>query len=101
MNQFGRPQVYDHEFAGISRRDMVQAAKKLEDDGYGSLDDDAKRGECKQLGEEGERQAKARAADRQSSKQHAQKMREAMAFFDRIGWLTPVRVQEQGGLSVE
>jgi hypothetical protein len=68
LNQLGRPQVYDHAFAGMSRRDMVQAIKGWE---------------------------------QQGDWQPAHQLREAMEFLDRIGWLTPVKVQEQRGLSVE
>ena len=67
LNQLGKPQVYDHDLAGISRRDMVQAIKRWE-----------QRGDW----------------------EPAQRLREAMEFFDRIGWLTTVKIQEQGGLSV-
>jgi hypothetical protein len=68
LKQLGKPQIYDDEFAGISRRDMVQAIKRWE---------------------------------QQGDWQPAQQLREAMEFFDRIGWLTPVKIQEQGGLSVK
>jgi hypothetical protein len=68
LNQLGKPQVYDHDLAGISRRDMVEAIRGWE------------------------QQADWQAAD---------ELRESMKFFDRIGWLTPVKVQEQSGLNVE
>jgi hypothetical protein len=65
LNRLPRPQVYDHLFAGCSRRQMVQAIRRREHAGsvgYPSVQD----------------------------------MRDAMAFFDRIGWLTPVRLSEGG-----
>jgi hypothetical protein len=68
LNQLGKPQIYDHEFAGTSRREMVQAIKRWE---------------------------------QKADWRPAHEMREAMEFFDRIGWLTPVKVQEQGGLRVK
>jgi hypothetical protein len=30
-----------------------------------------------------------------ASRQHAQAMRDAMTFFDEIGWLTPLRLREE------
>jgi hypothetical protein len=62
LNRLGKPQVYDHTFAGLSRRRLVRAAQTWESRGH---------------------------------YQHAQRMREAIAFFDKIGWLTPLKLREQ------
>jgi hypothetical protein len=59
-----RPQVYDHEFAGCSRVQMVRSIREREQAG---------------------------SADYPS----AQDMRDAIAFFDRIDWLTPVKLSKQ------
>jgi hypothetical protein len=64
LNRFGPPQIYDHTFAGSSRRELVQAIRAFE-----------------------QADPPARA--------HAQEMRKAMEFFDRIGWLTPLRLREE------
>jgi hypothetical protein len=65
LNGLGRPEVYDHLFAGSSRRDLVHSARSWEGEG-------------------------AAAAARK-----AQEIRRAIAFFDAVGWLTPVRLREE------
>ena len=64
LNRFGPPKVYDHTYAGSSRRELVQAIRMWEE------------------------------ADRPEARARAQEMRNAMEFFDRIGWLTPLRLRE-------
>jgi hypothetical protein len=65
LNEIGKPQVFDHQFAGMSRRDLSNAANRWEERGVrGFL--------------------------------HADEFRSAMKFFDDIGWLTPLRLREQG-----
>jgi hypothetical protein len=59
LNRLGRPQVYDHLFAGGSRRQLVRRIRARERAGF--------LGGCPSV----------------------QDLREAMAFLDRIGWLTP------------
>jgi hypothetical protein len=70
LNGLGvKPQVYDHEYAGESRRDFLQAIRAWD-----------------------------RAGKRQGDleiRKHVQQMRDAFDFFDRIGWLTPVKLSEQ------
>jgi hypothetical protein len=65
LNSLPRPLVYDHDYAGMSRRDLVREAEQWEAAGP----------ECDDP---------------------VQEFREAIRFFDRIGWLTPVKLQEQG-----
>jgi hypothetical protein len=65
LNRIGKPQVYDHLYAGAGRRLLVRRAQQLEETG-----------EVLHF-------------------QYAQEMREAIAFFDRIGWLTPLRLREE------
>jgi hypothetical protein len=66
LNGLDKPKVYDHEYAGSSRRQLLKAAEHWE------------------------------AGDVRSH-QHANEMREAIRFFDEIGWLTPLKIQEQDG----
>jgi hypothetical protein len=65
LNRLGKPQVYNHDYADCSRRDLVKAIERWEADGSVRSD------------------------------QRANEMREAMAFFDSIGWLTPLRPREE------
>jgi hypothetical protein len=70
LNRLGvKPQVYDHELCGCSRRDLLRAAEKWE-------------------AEEDRQNPDALA-------QHAQSMRDAISFFDRIGWRTPLKLREE------
>jgi hypothetical protein len=69
LNRLGRPQVYDHTFAGASRRELVQSIRTWEEGGPKD----------------------------EGTRRHVQAMRDAMAFFDRIGWLTPLKQREEGG----
>jgi hypothetical protein len=80
LNGLGKPQVYDHEYAGCSRRDLVRGAKSWEAD-----DDDAAEGEDWNGGGRAD-----------AYQQHAQELRHAVEFFDRIGWLTPLKLKEEG-----
>jgi hypothetical protein len=64
LNRIGKPQVHDHQFAGSWRREEVQAIQSSE------------------------------AADSVAGRRAAKAMRDAKAFFDRIGWLRPVSPQE-------
>jgi hypothetical protein len=66
-NRFGPAKIYDHTDAGLSRVEMLQQIRRWE-----------------QIPDE-------------RAQQRAQVMRETMAFFDEIGWLTPVKVQEAQG----
>jgi hypothetical protein len=65
LNAIGRPQVYDHRFAGISRRQLLQSIRQWEEAGP-------------------------------EYHPSAEDLRRAFDFFDRIGWLTPLKVQEEG-----
>jgi hypothetical protein len=62
LNGFGRPEIYDHDYAGGTRRQLVRNARTWEEAG-----------------------ANEKAAE----------LRAAVAFFDEIGWLTPLRVREE------
>jgi hypothetical protein len=77
LNRLGPPQVYDHGYAGGSRRDLIRGAQQWE--------------EAAASGEE-------RTADagwsREGVARHAREMRDAIEFFDRIGWLTPLKLRE-------
>ena len=64
LNRIGRSQIYDHEYAGTSRRDLLRA--------------------CQRWRRSGSPAASAKAAE----------MCAAMAVFDRIGWLTPLKQHE-------
>jgi hypothetical protein len=67
LNRLGKPQVYDHAYASCSRRDLVRICKAIEETGS------------------------------DSAQKHARQMRDAIAFFDEIGWLTPIQLQEEAG----
>ena len=67
LNQIGKPKVYDHYFAGCSRRDMLRVIRQRE------------------------------AANHQDGCPSVQDMRSAIEFFDRIGWLTPLKLSEAKG----
>jgi hypothetical protein len=60
LNRHGRVQVYDHEFARHSRRELLQYLKLQSED-----------------------------------HPTAQRVRRAMKFFDKIGWVTPLKLKEQ------
>jgi hypothetical protein len=64
LNRIGKPEVYDHEYLGNSRAEMVQSIREWES------------------GEEG------------SDDPLAKELRSAMKFFDDIGWLTPVKLRQ-------
>jgi hypothetical protein len=66
LNGIGKPQVYDHAYAGASRRELPESIKTWEQDSAAS------------------------------SQLHAQEMRDAVKFFDSIGWLTPLKLREGG-----
>jgi hypothetical protein len=61
LNQFDPPQLYDHEYAGLSRRELLQAIDRAP------------------FGEPSPRKA----------------MKEAFDFFEEVGWMAPVRLQEE------
>jgi hypothetical protein len=63
LNRHGPVQIYDHEYAGLSRREMLIAIRSWEEV----------------------------SADHPK----AREMRRALQFFDRIGWLTPLKPKEQ------
>jgi hypothetical protein len=65
LNRLGRPQVYDHVYAGCSRSEVLRVIRAREQD------------------------------DSPASQARAAEMRQAMAFFDRIGWLTPLCLSEE------
>jgi hypothetical protein len=65
LNQIGKPEIYDHYYAGSSRKQLVDSIRSWEE--YGS----------------------------EGALRHAQKMRDAVEFFDRHGWTTLVRLKEQ------
>jgi hypothetical protein len=65
LNRLSPPQIYDHIYAGASRREILQSIQKWQQD-----------------------------AD-PSTQRHAQEMREAINFFDHIGWLTPLKLKEE------
>lgn len=66
LNEIGKPQVYDHPFAGMGRGELLKAEKLREEEG--SVD----------------------------SFLDADKFRAASKFFDEIGWQTPLILREQG-----
>jgi hypothetical protein len=65
LNQLEAPKVYDHAYAGSSRKEMLDAIRAWE------------------------------SANSKSAHANAQEMRDAIDFFDRIGWLTPIKLQEE------
>jgi hypothetical protein len=65
LNQIGKPQLYDHESARCSRKEVLQAIRDWN----------------------GRTEPKALALVRS--------MRESMEFLDRRGWRTPLRVREE------
>ncbi len=86
LNRLGKPQVYDHFYAGHSRRELVRGARRLEGIDERRLADDEGEG-WKQSGRGNDREVSA--AGRQ-----AKEVREAIEFFDSIGWLTPLKLRE-------
>jgi hypothetical protein len=74
--KLGKPRVYDHDYAGCSRRDLLRSAWTSEGHAEYAAGFDPE-GHAAQI------------------KAHAQKMRDAIEFFDHIGWLTPLRLREQ------
>lgn len=64
LNTLGKPQVYDHAYAGSSRRELKIASDFWE------------------------------AGETVSEYLFSQELRAAMAFFDEIGWRTPLKLQE-------
>jgi hypothetical protein len=71
LTQVGTPQVYDHVFAGPSRRELLTAIRCCEAD------------------------AEHEGNQTEGLRQHIQSVRDAIKFFDQIGWLTPLKLQEQ------
>jgi hypothetical protein len=69
LKQLGKPQVYDHLYAGCSRRELLESIRTWE------------------------------SQEDEGSRRRAVEMRQALQFFDRIGWLTPLRLREQGQAS--
>jgi hypothetical protein len=67
LNRYGKPRLYDHDYAGCSRAELVRDIQT-----WGRDPDPA-------------------------SQKTAQEMRDAMAFFDRVGWLAPLRLHEPDG----
>jgi hypothetical protein len=65
LNGLGKPQVYDHLFAGAFRVQVIRAIRRREQAGI------------------------------TGGSPSLQDLRDAIAFLDRIGWLTPVKVQEE------
>jgi hypothetical protein len=86
LNQIGHPKVYDHEYAGCSRRELLQSSRRWE----AAADEP---GAEPWKGESTEAETLRRVA---AMRQHASEMRHAIEFFDRIGWLTPLNLQQQG-----
>jgi hypothetical protein len=76
LNRLDKPQIYDHFYAGISRRDLVHSIRTWE--GYGQRETWSDEG--------------AKAAE--GSLRHGRGMRDALEFFDRIGWLKPLKLHE-------
>jgi hypothetical protein len=68
LNMLGTPQVYDHTFSGSSRVMLMKSIRNWEQ------------------------------SDSKVGREHGARMRAAVEFFDRIGWLTPIKVREQGGI---
>jgi hypothetical protein len=68
LNHYGKPKLYDYKWAGMSRRELLAAARRWE-------------------------KAEKRA---ERARDHGRKIREAMEFLDSVGWLTPLKLQEQG-----
>jgi hypothetical protein len=74
LNGLGKPQIYDHTYAGGDTRvPMVRAIRDWE----------AAVEEKKENGE-----------DWESTARRVQGMKDAVAFFDRHGWLTPLKLRE-------
>ncbi len=70
LNRFGRPQVWDHDYSGDSRVELVVGIRRWE----------ASREF--QAGEVGVRH-------------HVQCLRDAMAFLDAVGWQAPLSLREE------
>lgn len=75
LNQYGPARIYDHELAGHSRRVLLSLAR-ISTNGA----------------DEAERRGDKTAAE--MNRRYASAVQETITFFDQIGWLTPLRVQE-------
>jgi hypothetical protein len=89
LNRHGPAQIYDHNYAGLSRRELVQFIRNWEQ-GSEQIQEITLGREAIGIEEEG---ATARRVE--GIKRHVAEMRDAIAFFDEIGWLTPLKVREQ------
>jgi hypothetical protein len=72
LSQYGRPQLYDHEYGGSSRRELLRAM---------------------QVWKAGAAEA-ADEVSRACRERKAQSIRDAVAFFDKVGWQTPLSLRE-------
>jgi hypothetical protein len=71
LNRHGRPQLYDHEYAGGSRADLFKAINAWE------------------------QKEPAADPDAQTARdKHVSELRAAMEFFDKVGWQTPLALRE-------
>jgi hypothetical protein len=69
LNKLGKPLVYDHTFAGSSRRELCRSIETWEQS--------------------------------PQSNRHADGMKEAVRFFDEIGWRTPLKLKEAQGTNAD
>jgi hypothetical protein len=76
LNRHGPARIYDHDYFGPSRRELVRSLRRWEEHAD-SLD------------------PVLRADEAGPVRRHIASMRVAIAFFDEIGWLTPLRAQEE------
>jgi hypothetical protein len=70
LNQHGKPKVFDQKFSGSTRHEMLKAIRAWEE---------------AQAATEGSTEGCVR---------HIQAMRDAVEFFDAIGWQTPLSLRE-------
>jgi hypothetical protein len=92
LNRYGRPRLYDHEYAGYSRADLIRATRALGEDEGGEVTryeagpdgDPVYAGEGPETG-----------PDPAGRRRLVQEMRDAVEFFDRVGWRTPLRLREE------
>jgi hypothetical protein len=73
LNRYGPAQIYSHEYTGASRRQLLQSVQFWVQ--AAEIEPDPRCAEQKRL--------------------HAGGIRTAIEFFDEIGWLTPLKVNEE------
>jgi len=87
LNQHGPAQIYDHQYAGLSRRDLLHAIRLWKADAEEEAEDAA--------AEAWKGEPAALLGDPDAMRCKANELQAAFDFFEEIGWMTPLRVSEE------